>query len=148
MNGNKSLTTSTGKQITPAQLRKINTIISMRGICKETKEAMVLGFSAGRSNSSKNLYFIEASELIKHLEAGDPQKEAINKMRGKVLYYAHEMGWHTLKNGKYVADIIRVDNWCLKYGFIKRKLDGYSFQELPRLVSQFEAVYQGFLSNF
>jgi hypothetical protein len=148
MNGNKSIAMSTVKQITPAQLRKINTIISKRGISKETKEAMVLGFSAGRSNSSRNLYFIEASELIKHLEAGDPQKEAINRMRGKVLYYAHEMGWHTFKSGKYVADVIRVDSWCLKYGYIKRKLDGYSFLELPRLVSQFEAVYQSFLSNY
>lgn len=133
--------------ITPAQLRKINTMISKRGISKDAKEAMMLGFTAGRSSSSKELHFNEAAELIKHLEAGDPNRESAEKMRGKILYYAHEMGWHTLKNGRYVADILRVDEWCLKYGYIKRKLDGYSYQELPRLVSQFEAVYKHYISN-
>jgi hypothetical protein len=136
------------KMITPAQLRKISTVISKRCISKSDKEAMVLGFSCGRCTSSKELYFLEATEFIKHLEAGDPSKEAAVKMRGKILYYAHEMGWHTFKNGKYVADVKRVDQWCLKYGYIKRKFDGYSYQELPRLVSQFEVVYQHFISNF
>jgi hypothetical protein len=134
------------KKITPAQLRKINTMISKRCISHPAKEAMVLGFTGGRSTSTKELYFIEASEFIKHLEAGDPNKEAADKMRGKILYYAHEMGWHMFKNGKYVADVKRVDQWCLKYGYIKRKFDGYSYQELPRLVCQFEAVYKHFIS--
>jgi hypothetical protein len=133
--------------VTPAQLRKINTIISKRGISKDAKEAIMLGFTAGRSASSKDLRYAEASELIKHLEAGDPNREAAEKMRGKILYYAHEMGWHTFKNGRFVADVKRIDEWCLKYGYMKRKLDGYSYQELPRLVSQFEAVYKHYISN-
>jgi hypothetical protein len=138
---------ATTNPLTPAQLRKINTIISKRGISKDAKEAIMLGFTAGRSASSKDLRFAEASELIKHLESGDPNREAAERMRGKILYYAHEMGWHTFKSGRYVADVKRIDEWCLKYGYIKRKLDGYSYQELPLLVSQFEAVYKHYISN-
>lgn len=135
------------KPITPAQLRKINTMVSKGSINKETKEAMVLGFSRGRCSSSKDLYFSEASQFIKHLAAGDPNRQAADKMRGKILYYAHEMGWHKFKSGRHIADVKRVDEWCLKYGYIKRKLDSYSYQELPRLVSQFEAVYKNYISS-
>lgn len=134
-------------QITPAQLRKINTIISKRNVNKETKEAMILGFTGGRSGSSKDLYIDEAIAMIRHLETTDQNHVQAQKMRGKILYYAHEMGWHVFKNGKWVADVKRVDEWCLKYGYIKRKLDAYTYKELPKLVTQFEAVYKHYINN-
>ena len=133
--------------ITPAQLKRINTIISKRGIDKDTKAMMVEGFTAGRSTSSKDLYFAEADAFLKHLQHNDPNRDAAEKMRRKMLYYAHEMGWHTYKNGKFVADVQRVDKWCLQFGYVKRKLDNYSYEELPKLVSQFAAVYRDYLNK-
>lgn len=136
------------KPLTRAQLICINTIISKQNIAKEIKEMMVHGFTAGRSTSSKDLYYEEAVLMIKHLKSNDPNREAAEKMRRKVLYFAHEMGWVKLKNGKLIADIQRVDDWCMKFGHVKRKLDNYPYEELPKLVSQFEAVYKHYIQSF
>lgn len=135
------------KPITRAQLVCINTIISKQKVTKDVKEMMVAGFTAGRSVSTKDLYYQEAAMMISHLKAKDPNKDAAEKMRRKILYFAHEMGWVKLKNGKLVADIQRVDEWCLKFGHVKRKLDNYTYQELPKLVSQFQAVYKHYIQS-
>ncbi len=135
------------KPLTFAQLKCINTIISKQKISKETKELIIGGFTAGRSISSRALYYEEAAAVIKHLKQNDPNREGSEKMRRKILYYAHEMGWQRLKNGKLVADVHRVDLWCLQFGYLKRKLDNYSYQELPKLVSQFESMYKHYIKS-
>jgi len=133
-------------QITPQQLKCANTLVSQLGIDKEAKGVMIMGFTGGRSDSSKELTYNEAAAFIKHLKGLDPNKAGAEKMRNKILYYAHEMGWHI--KGTTKIDMQRVDNWCLTKGYIKRKLDNYSYEELPKLVSQFEAVYKYFLKGF
>lgn len=144
MNGAKKIPM---KKITPAQLKCINTIISKQKISKDHKQMIIAGFSVGRTESSRDLYYEEAVAVIKHLKETDPNAAAADKMRKKMLYFAHEMGWKKLKNGKLVADIQRIDNWCLQFGYIKRKLDNYSYQELPKLVSQFQAVYSHYIQS-
>lgn len=136
------------KPITPQQLKKISTIISKAGISKEAKVAMVQGFTYNRETSTTKMYFDEASFMIKHLETLNPQKQGIAKMKGKMLYYAREMGWvKTGQGGKLVADVLQVDKWCLTYGTIKRKLDGYTYNELTVILTQFEKVYKSFLNS-
>jgi len=135
------------KQLTPAQLKCINTIVSKQNINKEIKQLIIGGFTAGRSTSSKDLCYEEAVAVIKHLKQNDPNREGADKMRKKILYYAHEMGWQQLKNGKLVADLRRIDLWCLQFGYLKRKLDNYSYQELPKLVSQFESMYKHYIKS-
>lgn len=136
-------TTTEQRPITAEQLKCLNTLVSKRGIDKETKATMVQGFSSGRSDSSKGLYFDEATEMIKHLQALQPNAAAAAKMRGKVLYYAHEMNWRVA--GK--LDMPRVDAWCNKFGYLHKDLDKYEYSELPKLVSQIEAVYKHYLKN-
>lgn len=141
------------KPITPEQLRCLNTIVSKFKIAKDDKEMMVLGFSGGRATSSKDLWFDEASAMIKHLKANDPNAASVQRMKGKILYLAHEMGWYVENSkrnskGKLQLDLQRIDNWCLKYGYIKRKFDNYSYEELPKLVTQFhDYVYQDYLKK-
>lgn len=136
------------KTITPQQLRKISTLISQRGIDKETKAAMVIGFSNGRTESSKDLYVEEAALMIRHLEQTDPNYPAAEKMRRKLIYMAHTMGWQKADgNGKMRIDMQRVDEWCTTYGYGKKRLNNYSYKELPKLLSQFEAVYKKFLQS-
>jgi hypothetical protein len=144
MNGAKKLSM---KPITPAQLKCINTIISKQKISKDHKQMIIAGFSVGRTESSKELYYEEAVAVIKHLKDTDPNAAAAAKMRRKILYFAHEMGWQKQKNGKMVADIQRIDGWCLQFGYVKRKLDNYSYEELPKLVSQFQSMYTHYIKN-
>jgi hypothetical protein len=134
--------------ITKQQLVCINTIISKRNIGKEAKEVMVQGFSGGRASSSKDLTFAEAAAMIKHLKQNDPHKASVEKMKGKILYYAREMGWtKTNANGKQVCDVKAIDNWCLKFGCVKRKLDSYTFDELTKVLTQFQFVYKDYLKR-
>jgi hypothetical protein len=134
--------------ITKQQLVCINTIISKRNIAKEDKEVMVLGFTANRASSSKDLTFDEATAMIKHLKENDPHKDSIEKMKGKMMYYAREMGWtKTNAKNKQVCDVKRIDDWCLKFGSIKRKLDSYTFDELTKVLTQFQFVYKDYLKR-
>lgn len=136
------------KPITPAQLKKLNTIIHKRGISKDVKEAMLLGYTGGRATSSRDLYFGEAFQIINHLEQHDVHYASIQKMRGKILYYAHELGWRkTGNNGKMVADGAALDAWMIKYSYLHKKMDSYTFLELPKLVTQFEIFYKHFLNK-
>jgi len=134
------------KTITANQLKKLHTIIRQFNIDEETKRMMISGFSGGRTLSSKELNFNEAAILIQHIERNDPNFNSIQKMRGKILYYAHEMGWRKRSNNKWVADGAAVDEWMLKYSYLHKKLDAYLYNELPALVTQFEIFYKKFIN--
>jgi hypothetical protein len=136
------------KRITLNQLKKLHTIVSKQKIDEETKRMMISGFSGGRTLSSKELSFTEAAAIIQHIEKHDPQYLSLQKMRGKILYYAHEMGWRKQgSGGKPVADGKAVDEWMLKYSYRHKKLDAYLYEELPILVTQFEAVYRTYIKS-
>jgi hypothetical protein len=131
------------KTITPSQLKCFNTLVHKRGFDKESKEMLVRGISGGRVTSSKDLFFDEAAEAIKHLQSLQPNQAAAEKMRNKILYYAHEMNWRKA----FKVDMKRVDEWCKKFGYLHKALDQYEYNELPKLITQFEAVYKHYLSS-
>ena len=118
-------------------------MVSKRGITKGDKATIVEGFSIGRCTSSKGLYYHEAAAMIKHLHTLQPHAAEAAKMRGKVLYYAHEMNWR--QHGK--VDMPRIDGWCNKFGYLHKDLDQYEYAELPKLLTQFEAVYNHYLKT-
>ncbi|MCH5690020.1 hypothetical protein LWM68_40845 [Niabella sp. W65] len=51
------------------------------------------------------------------------------------------------KPARYVADGKRVDEWMIKFSYLHKKLNKYTFEELPKLVSQFEAFYKSTLKK-
>lgn len=115
---------------------------------KDMKAALVSDFSGGRCLSSKGLLAEEARDLLNHLGSLQLKDEAVERMRGKIMYYAHEMHWVKInEKGKRVADGARIDAWCLKYSYRKKKLNQYTREELPKLVSQVEALYKHFLNK-
>ncbi len=135
--------------ITPEQIRAISAACAKMRFDKDTKAAMVESFSDGRCTSTKGLSREEARAMLMKLNDLQPADPAMLKMKNKIFYYAHEMGWVKVNhNGKVVADGARVDDWCLKYSYLKKKLNNYTYAELPKLVSQFEAVYKHFLQTF
>ena len=150
-------------EITKQQITAIQTIINKDANLKQAKEDIVMEASKGRTISVKELTFPEASELISALKKIQPAKvvdkaDPCHKMRGKILSHAHELGWHKKdKDGivsrdkatqKAKIDFERVNNWCIQYGFGKKRLDKYTYEELPKLVWQFQQAYKQYLKGF
>lgn len=124
---------------TSKQRSMIGFLINKLKIDPETKEEIIWQFSSGRGVSIKDLQFNEASAVIKALITGQVElKDPAEQMRRKLLSMAHEVGWE-LPNGK--VDMERVNNWCVQFGFLHKKLNDYNANELPRLITAFEAMY-------
>ena len=140
--------TPPSKQATTQQKAAIGAICSRLGIDKEMKEGLVCQFSNGRTTTSVELTVAEARAMIDHLSRQVRPDTRRDKMVGKIFYYAHEMSWTKInKQGRRVADGQRVDEWMVKYSYLKKKLNSYKFEELPKLVSQVEAMYKSQLNN-
>ena len=112
------------------------------------KRSLVLGFTTGRSESTRDLTDHEAKDLIKYLRT-QPNKhdEAADKMRKKIISMAHECGWHNLVDNKWVVDMRHLDMWCQRFSYLKKEFNKYTLAELPALVSQFEKVYKSYLKK-
>jgi hypothetical protein len=90
----------------------------------------------------------EAAALIGHLKSLDNEEKGSTKMRNKIISMAYEMNWtKASKDGALGIDMDHVNNWCKSYGYLKKKLDNYTYKELPQLVSQFEGVYKSYLKG-
>ncbi|WGQ12969.1 hypothetical protein [Sphingobacterium faecium] len=129
------------KQIssTKKQNAMIGYLVSRLKLDDDTKEEIIYSYTDGRTTSIRELQFEEAKEVIKALTSGHVQFQSpANKMRRKILSMAHEMSWE-LPSGK--IDMQRVNNWCINYGYLAKRLDKYTDSELPALVSAFENMY-------
>lgn len=133
--------------ITQPQIRIINVLIGKNPQLKDHKAEIIANYTAGRSNSCSDMTMEEARTLIaalKQMEKKDPNAEKCDVMRKKIISMGHEMGWKT-EEGKIKME--QINGWCKKYGYLKKKLDEYTYEELPRLVSQFEAMYKDYLDK-
>ena len=150
-------------EITKQQITAIQTIINKDANLKSAKEDIIMEASKGRTISVKELTFPEAKELVSALMKIQPAKkidkdDPCHKMRGKILSHAHTLGWHKKdKDGitirdpatqKPKIDFDRVNEWCTKFGYLHKRIDKYTYSELPTLVSQFENVVNNYLNKF
>jgi hypothetical protein len=127
-----------------AQNRTLHGLLTKRGLL-EQKGIIVYGFTNGRSESCKDLSFEEAAEMIDYLKSQDKTGPGANKMRRKIISLAHEMHWHL--NGTQAIDMPRLNGWCQKYGYLHKKLNDYTYKELPKLLTQFQLLYKDYLTN-
>jgi hypothetical protein len=137
------------------QVKAIYTLLGKFGL-RDEKESIVRNFTANRTGSTRAMKDSEAAALIGHLKSMDVTDTRSEKMRNKILSMAHEMGWcltPTLSKGeggvqvKSKIDMEHVNNWCKSHGYLHKGLDAYSYNELPKLVSQFEGVYKDYLNK-
>lgn len=132
------------KSTTLSQITAIHTLLSKQGL-KDEKRSIVLSFTAGRTDSVKEMRNEEAAALIGHLKSMDPEEKSADKMRNKILSMAHEMGWRI--PGTTKVDMNHINGWMRSKSYLKKDLDTYRYAELPKLVSQFEEVYKSFISK-
>jgi hypothetical protein len=139
------------KIMNAAQHKLVMTMFSKLGLIHQ-KENIVAGFSNGKTTSTRALDHNASIELIRWLKSQDKEEQAAEKQRRKIIAIARTMGWEKIvvqPDGsiKKKADMERIDNWCLKFGYLHKKLNHYKLYELPTLVTQFEAVEKSFLKS-
>jgi len=129
---------------TKRQIKMLHAILARRGMM-DMKQQLVSDASDGRTDHSTELRYGEITKLLTHLNQGvemrlSADKEAGNKMRRRILSMCYSAGWtrFSVKDMKQAVDLARLDNWCIKYSYLNKPLNDYNYNELPKLVSQFE----------
>lgn len=114
---------------------------------------VVAEFTDGRTDSLKALTDGEFRELMIRMQRYNaPPTDAANQMRRKMIAIARQMRWtkpdpNPLRRGEEVADMERIDNWCIKYGKFNKKLNAHTYDELTQLITAFEHVLTSYLSS-
>lgn len=145
-------------EVTKQQIITFNSILKATGQTAE-KRAIIADISNGRTTSTKGLLRTELQEWINAMRvagrkpqpvANDPRK----KMVGNIIAMAHEMGVirRTTKvvpgvGLKTVNDYIGLKKWMLERSYLKKPLDDYTYDELPKLVSQYKNIYLSWLNQ-
>jgi hypothetical protein len=141
------------KPATKEQIRAINSVLAKSGLMDD-KKSIIKEATLNRTEHSSELQFEEAKTLLKSLLSGTLIKQPKNKMISKIFAIAHEMGWikkQTIVDAagmKTYNDYSPVYNWVKKYGYLKKDLAQYKYNEIPKLLTQFEqGPYQHYLKN-
>lgn len=124
-------------QRTKAQNKKLYMLLNDTGLI-EQKDELVHDFTHGRTHHSSAMSQTECAELINYLNAFQQRnKPEVRKdvMRKKILSMAHEIGWETASGE---INWQRLNKWLSKYGYEHKHLNAYTYDELTKLVGQFE----------
>ena len=124
------------------QNKQLYLLLNKLGIDNELKQEIVYRLTNGRTIKSSEMNVQECQAMINELNA-EPTMGKADKMRKKIISLFRKMGY--LVNGK--VDMVAVEAWVEKYGYLHKSLNNYKYVELPKLVSQAEAVYQSFIKS-
>jgi len=128
---------------TVQQNNKLYFLLQKLGIDTELKQEMVYRFTNGRTGKSSEMNRNECQAMINEL-SNSPTIGKEDKMRKKIISLFRKMGYTTNDNK---INMSAVESWVLKYGYLKKPLNKYRYNELPKLVSQAETVYQSFINS-
>lgn len=140
---------------TPQQNKQLHTLFALLKIDEDTKIDLVSTFSAGRTETSKELYVSEAAELIKWLNEQQTVRDTPeNKMRRSILACCHTMRWYeraggalVILDGKPQLDMERVNTYCETHTAAHKPLNEQSATELQATVYQFQQMAKNYLSG-
>lgn len=133
-------------EITTAQVKCIKALVNKLHV---DGASITVGVSMGRTEHVKELTVQEATVMIRALKAMDPDEKSADKQRKKIIGMAYQragLAQHATK-GQKRAVIDWLNGWCKQYGYLKKGLDSYTNDELPKLVSQFERVLNDLIIN-
>lgn len=136
------------KEITLDQKKCIMTMLGKLGV-RDQKEDIVAGASGGRTTSLREMTRDEGKALIEYLKKQDPEELKAEVMRRKLIAMAYEraaLPQHASKTDKQ-AVVDRLNDWCVKYGYLHKKLNSYTYKELPTLVSQYREALKSYYKS-
>lgn len=129
-------------QATKQQIKAINAFLAKNGLMEE-KPAIISNATNGRTTHSTELTLQEAKQVLAGLLK--PKEKDNGPMIRKLFAMAHNLHWITETNEVQpdgsiipVKGYARVLAWVEKYGYLGKPLNDYSYDELPKLVTQFE----------
>lgn len=133
--------------ITTKQIGCIKGIINTLGI---DGPDMVSGFTLGRTEHVSAMTKEEGILMIRHLKSLDPKEVDAQRMRNKIIGMAYERAGlppNATKEQKQEV-VLRLDKWCVQYGYLHKKLNQMKYDELPKLVTQFGYVMADWFKCF
>ena len=133
-------------EITKAQIKCIKAVVNKLGV---DGASITVGVSMGRTEHVKELTVQEGTAMIRALKAMDPDEKSADKQRKKIIGMAYQragLAQHATQQQKR-AVVDWLNGWCKQYGYLKKGLDSYTNDELPKLVSQFEMVLKDLIIN-
>lgn len=134
--------------VAKSQIVKIHQFKNTFKLDEETYRDLIRQYTNDRSTSSKDMYWHEATELLNYFN--NSVNDSASRQRRKMIGIAHTMGWNLFDASnplKPKADMDRINNWCVKFGFGHKPLNDYTTQELPKLITQFQSVFKSHLKK-
>lgn len=124
------------KTVTIPQIKKIHTLLNNIGALDDKKE-IIMAFTGGRTESTKELSLFEARDLIQQLSHNDPRE----KHRKAVVYLAYKAGiiYGNTKED-YQMNRVKLNMFLKERGAIKKDLEKMDLLELKQTHKQFEAI--------
>ena len=129
------------------QNKELHYLLGKLNIDKELKEDMVMRCTSNRTNSSSKMSVTECQALInelRHAAKQTPEYVKSDLMRKKIISSFKKVGY-TAKDG--TADMLAINNFCVKRGYLHKELNKYTYKELPKLVYQVDQVYKSFTKS-
>lgn len=134
-----------------AQYFAIEKKLKSQGFDFERHE-LISQFTDNKKDSLKGLSYFEYAEFLRWINKKfaampSPEQELKDKcqlMRRKLIALFYKMNYRT-PEGK--SDMVRINQWCAKYGKFHKELNGHSYQELTQLLTQAEAVYKSYIQS-
>lgn len=124
------------KPLSKPQLSKIHVLLSQLGLMDDKKE-IVNNFSHGRTQSSRELSFEEAKQLIIALSEHSPN-ERIKSLIFSLAYQSGIIYGSTGEDKKINA--AKLNLFLKERGTVKKELNTMSYPELVKTHRQFEAI--------
>jgi hypothetical protein len=147
-------------EISVNRIRYMYLLLDQLGI-RHMKNDLVSDASSARTESVRELSKLEMDELIKHLEQKlrqatrdvSPKRQAalkMDRMKKRIFSICYTIGWTTIdpEKNRHIVDQERLRAWMLKYGYLHKELNDYTYLELPPLVTQFEQLLKSVLATF
>lgn len=145
------------KPITPAQLKKIQTMFTRIGFDKEDKMHTISNLTNGRATSTKDITSNEAARLINHLTGKtEPVKSAKRKMNQEeardmvrcIYRIAYDIGmcYGDTPEDK-LMNCAKINRFCRERGTVKKNITEMTLPELKKTKKQFEAILKNTLES-
>ena len=146
------------KPITPAQLKKLQTMFSKLGFDKEAKADMIEYLTDGRTTSTKDITCYEAKLLIDFLSGKiypeksrkkqQQEKEEALKTVGAIYRLSFEIGMcYGSTHEDKLMNFAKISRFCRERGTVKKDITKMSLPELKKTKKQFEAILQHSLES-
>lgn len=138
-------------KVTTEQIKRIHMLLpSYLKKHYDEKAKVVSQFTEDEDKTStKDLTYAQANEMIHWLQFGNKMAtdhfaafDKKNKQHMYILSICHQIGWVQYSPTKRTnfVHLPSLGSWLHKYGYLHKPLKDYTNKELPKLISQLEAI--------